>query len=112
MSLEDRGLRAKASRIRSVLKRRAGAVCSMEQLAAWLLGEAQDKVKLVWRCKYCRDFLKLNQITVDHLMPVSLGGSNRLDNLGVACRKCNERKGPISAEFFERLLAEIELWPS
>lgn len=33
-------------------------------------------------------------------MPKSRGGSNRVDNLGIACRDCNEKKGNKTAEEF------------
>jgi hypothetical protein len=31
-------------------------------------------------------------IAIDHLKPKSLGGSDDLDNLALACRRCNERR--------------------
>lgn len=43
-------------------------------------------------CKYCGcdcgDFP-----TIDHVIPVALGGTNDMENLVVACRSCNSRKG-------------------
>jgi 5-methylcytosine-specific restriction endonuclease McrA len=30
------------------------------------------------------------QATIEHLLPLSLGGTNVEDNLAVACRRCNE----------------------
>lgn len=30
--------------------------------------------------------------TLDHVVPQSLGGSDELDNLALACRRCNERR--------------------
>ncbi len=42
------------------------------------------------KCVYCyRDDVKL---TLDHVMPVSLGGTNDADNLVPACKSCNSRK--------------------
>lgn len=34
-----------------------------------------------------------NAATVDHLKPKCSGGSNEQDNLVIACRACNERRG-------------------
>jgi hypothetical protein len=34
-----------------------------------------------------------NDLTVDHITPVSLGGTNDLWNLQTLCRRCNSRKG-------------------
>lgn len=40
------------------------------------------------------------QRTIDHRVPRSLGGSQRLANLVFACRSCNQRKGDLpEAEF-------------
>ena len=33
--------------------------------------------------------------TVDHVIPVALGGTDTLDNLVAACKRCNSRKGTI-----------------
>ena len=33
-----------------------------------------------------------NMFEIDHYLPVSLGGSNELDNLVLSCRKCNRTK--------------------
>ena len=45
-------------------------------------------------CEYCHssERLSANRFTVDHLIPRSLGGSDDLDNLALACRRCNERR--------------------
>jgi hypothetical protein len=45
-------------------------------------------------CEYCHSPEKLsaNRFTLDHLMPQSLGGSDKLENLALACRRCNERR--------------------
>lgn len=36
--------------------------------------------------------------TVDHVMPLSRGGSNELNNLVLACRSCNCRKGTLTVD--------------
>jgi 5-methylcytosine-specific restriction endonuclease McrA len=45
-------------------------------------------------CEYCHspERLSANRFTVDHIVPKSLGGSDALDNLALACRHCNERR--------------------
>jgi hypothetical protein len=43
-----------------------------------------------WECVSCRTHVDL---TVDHIIPVSRGGSDELDNLQTMCRPCNSRKG-------------------
>lgn len=49
-------------------------------------------------CRYCRS--KDGELTVDHVTPVSLGGTDKPDNLVAACRDCNAGKassGPDGA---------------
>lgn len=44
-------------------------------------------------CAYCRVELTEQSFTVDHIMPRARGGAEDFDNLAVACRSCNSRKG-------------------
>lgn len=52
----------------------------------------RERAKYV--CEYCHspERLSANRFTVDHVIPKSLGGSDELDNLALACRRCNERR--------------------
>jgi 5-methylcytosine-specific restriction endonuclease McrA len=45
-------------------------------------------------CEYCHspECLSANRFTVDYLTPKSLSGSDDLNNLALACRRCNERR--------------------
>lgn len=45
-------------------------------------------------CEYCHssERLSANRFTVDHVIPKSLGGSDDVNNLALACRRCNERR--------------------
>lgn len=52
-----------------------------------LLYELQEE-----RCAYCGITLH-GEYHVDHMMPVSRGGSNWPDNLAVSCEECNLSKG-------------------
>jgi 5-methylcytosine-specific restriction endonuclease McrA len=42
------------------------------------------------KCRCCGSSEKL---TIDHIVPLTRGGSNDLDNLQILCRNCNSRKG-------------------
>jgi HNH endonuclease len=44
-------------------------------------------------CEYCHspEYLSPVRFTIDHIIPQSLGGSDELDNLALACHRCNER---------------------
>lgn len=53
-------------------------------------------------CVYCQcDLDRIpnspRQLTLDHWIPKSRGGSNRLKNLVLACAVCNRRKGAMPA---------------
>jgi HNH endonuclease len=45
-------------------------------------------------CEYCHspEFLSTAPLTIDHLTPQSLGGADDIENLALACRRCNERR--------------------
>ena len=47
------------------------------------------------RCEYCHadERWQFVRFTIDHVLPQSAGGSDQLDNLALACRNCNERRG-------------------
>ncbi|MEA5467720.1 HNH endonuclease signature motif containing protein [Spirulina sp. 06S082] len=47
-----------------------------------------------YRCEYCHypEILSASPLSIDHLQPQSLGGTNQFDNLALACRRCNERR--------------------
>jgi 5-methylcytosine-specific restriction endonuclease McrA len=44
------------------------------------------------RCYLCHETFLPNQLTLDHLKPRSRGGSNKLENLRLACFPCNNRR--------------------
>ncbi|GAI98883.1 unnamed protein product, partial [marine sediment metagenome] len=41
------------------------------------------------RCVYCGE---IDNLCIDHLIPLLLGGNNEIDNLALACKKCNSGK--------------------
>ena len=50
------------------------------------------------KCIYCG---KENvPLEIEHIIPKSRGGTNRIDNLGIACHNCNQTKGSMTAEEF------------
>jgi hypothetical protein len=50
--------------------------------------------KASYLCEYCHspERLSANRFTIDHIIPRSLGGSDDIGNLALACRRCNERR--------------------
>lgn len=60
-------------------------------------------------CAYCGD---LFSEVVDHVLPVSRGGSGAQENLAPACTNCNEQKGDYTPEEWKAWrLAEGLSWP-
>ena len=44
-------------------------------------------------CQYCKKKLKLDNFTIDHVIPASQGGLKRWDNIVACCKACNQVKG-------------------
>lgn len=44
-------------------------------------------------CQYCGKKLMTKELTLDHVLPLSLGGKTSWTNLVVACFPCNNKKG-------------------
>lgn len=58
----------------------------------------RKRTLLFWKqggkCFYCRNAFPIEKLTIDHLMPLSKGGSGlRIENLVLACSPCNNAKG-------------------
>lgn len=59
--------------------------------------ERIDRLALIerdkWTCYLCMQICTPNNVTLDHVIPLYHGGTHTADNLRVACRTCNSRKG-------------------
>ena len=76
-------------------------VTGVEYQQGSLLGyEVKEYVLEKWQrtCAYCD--AKQVPLEVDHIIPSSRGGSNRVSNLTLACRPCNLKKGNLLLETF------------
>ncbi len=49
-------------------------------------------------CAYCGRLIPYDQASMDHVLPLSLGGPSTWDNLVNACRRCNEKKANRTPE--------------
>jgi 5-methylcytosine-specific restriction endonuclease McrA len=47
------------------------------------------------KCCYCNKQIRLKQMTREHLIPKSYGGSNLIFNICLVCKNCNEERGCI-----------------
>ena len=61
-------------------------------------------------CQYCgKAKLYKQQLNVDHIVPESQGGAYTIENLVVACKQCNHRKGNRSvADYVKSRLIALE----
>ena len=46
-----------------------------------------------YSCQYCSTQLTHNDVTMDHVIPVSKGGKTAWDNIVASCMPCNSAKG-------------------
>lgn len=61
------------------------------------LQEWKDLVKKFnGKCFYCAD--PERPVTKDHLIPISKGGTDDIENIVPACRNCNSEKGSLTAD--------------
>ncbi|GIV77973.1 HNH endonuclease [Litorilinea aerophila] len=51
-----------------------------------------------YTCQYCGDAPGRTNLTVDHVVPRSRGGSHGWENLVTACTRCNQKKGSLTPE--------------
>lgn len=62
-------------------------------------------------CKYCGKRLDMNTIALDHIVPISKGGTSNIDNLQIICRTSNGMKGSLDENHFHLLLIWLETVP-
>jgi 5-methylcytosine-specific restriction endonuclease McrA len=76
-----------------------------------ILSVMDGKIDGATECRYCRKFVTVEDVAVDHAKPLSRGGSPGLENLDYTCRPCNNRKGELEIDEFKKLLAFLETIP-
>lgn len=54
-------------------------------------------------CYYCKYAFAINDLTIEHKVPICLGGSNDFDNIELSCAPCNQKLGK-EAWIFKRNL--------
>jgi len=57
-------------------------------------------------CIYCLIPLKFGKDHLEHKIPISRGGTNKYNNLAIACINCNSRKGNKTVEEYKKYLKE------
>lgn len=63
-------------------------------------------------CEYCHASEQWQYVsfTVDHVIPLTKGGANLIDNLALACFHCNRQKSDKLKAFDEQSLSEVPLF--
>lgn len=70
---------------------------------------SQDTRRLIYeraegRCELCGRKILFEEMTIDHIIPLSMGGIDSISNLSSTCEPCNIFKGNILPDtFFERI---------
>ena len=75
----------------------SGIVYQQGELAGY---EIREYLLLKWEhhCAYCG--INDCPLEIEHIVPKSRGGSNRISNLTLACHNCNQKKGNRTASEF------------
>lgn len=70
---------------------------------------SEDTRKLIYlhaggRCELCGRKILLEDMTIDHITPLAMGGEDDVENLSCTCYPCNLFKGNIlPSDFMERI---------
>lgn len=64
------------------------------------------KAKNQYYCVICRTHESESRLTIDHIIPLSRGGNNNIENIQPLCKSCNSRKQD-KMHFCELCLAKI-----
>ena len=59
-------------------------------------------------CAYCGKKIDFDDLSIDHLIAVSKGGTDEVDNLIPCCYLCNHQKDNMNVEEFRAYLENIE----
>ncbi len=62
--------------------------------------------RIYWRdngtCLYCHEKVPYDKSTIDHILPLVRGGSDKSkENMALACERCNRIKGPLEMDMNE-----------
>ena len=63
------------------------------------------------RCDYCGGLFSADELTMDHIVPVTRGGKASRNNVVPACKECNSRKKyllPMEWEEYLTMSRELE----
>lgn len=78
-------------------------VAERKQIPSWVKQKLFDDDN---RCHWCRSTLTMPTATIEHLVPLSLGGTNLPNNLTLACEDCNQIRGNDATLTAEQIVAK------
>jgi hypothetical protein len=65
-----------------------------------------------YRCQYCDRQFEASQLTIDHLVPLALGGVDETVNYVTACAACNQQKAALPLpDFAATVKVSVEALP-
>ena len=103
---ESKSTESKSSETKSRRGSRSRAVSSTEAKRRIFTQQERNEIynRTEGHCAICGKFIPLGEYTVDHIIPLSKGGTNDLDNLQACCSFCNKAKDDSMGEdFFQRI---------
>ena len=92
-----------------------GVIKMREQTTERIRFDHRDKKEILQksggRCAHCGKPLTHKNATIDHVIPISKGGTNENDNLVALCHECNYKKGDevINPVAYYKYLSEEHL---
>jgi len=60
-----------------------------------------------YKCVYCKCSILNNNYHIDHIMPLSKGGTNELSNIQLLCPDCNLKKNNKLPEEFAQTFGQL-----
>jgi hypothetical protein len=54
-------------------------------------------------CCYCGNLFSANELTIEHKIPICMGGSSEISNIALACAPCNRAKGKEAFLYLRKL---------
>ncbi|MBW1722970.1 MAG: HNH endonuclease [Deltaproteobacteria bacterium] len=70
--------------------------------SAWWMRRTQEGI-----CYYCRRRVGRENLTMDHILPLSRGGKSRKGNIVPACKECNNKKKYLLPLEWEEYMASL-----
>lgn len=63
-----------------------------------------------WFCHLCRKPVIEAELSLDHVIPVSMGGSNGLENAAIAHKKCNYARQDKPIQEYQDSITDNSEW--